>query len=227
MKKPDYKFHDERYKARLKRGGFVGWEREADYQEAMEALNVILQRGFAPDHGALLEIGCGAGNYSCFFAGKGFEVVGIDISETAIKWAHENAEKAKLDVQFILDDVIDLSGIDDESRDFVFDGHLLHCIIGDDRKRLLTSVHRVLKPGGFFMVRSVVTPVQSSDDLVVDEETGIAYLNGDTPYRYYPSAKDLLKEVGNAGFKILDWEYTLTTEDGYGFQHVTAQCQRI
>ena len=188
---------------------------------------MILQRGFAPDHGALLEIGCGAGNYSCFFANKGFDVVGIDISETAIKWAHENAEKAKVEVQFVLDDVTDLSGISDESQDFVFDGHLLHRIIGGDRNRLLTNVHQVLKPDGFFMVRSVVTPVESTNDLVVDDDTGIAYLNGDTPYRFYPSAEGLLNEVCQAGFKILDWEYTLTTEDGYGFQHVTAQCQRI
>ncbi len=227
MNKPDYKIHDDRYKARLKHGGFVGWEREADYQEATEALNVILKSGFAPDHGALLELGCGAGNYSCFFSSKGFKVTGVDISETAIKWEHENAAKAELDIQFILDDVVKLSGIEDESQNFVFDGHLLHCIIGDDRNELLASVHRALKPNGFFMVRSVVTPVQSTDDLDFDEDTGTAYLNGETPYRQYRSAEGLLKEVGDAGFKILDWEYTLTLDDGYGFQHVTVQCRRI
>lgn len=37
----------------------------------------------------ILDLGCGAGNNSWFFAREGFDVTGIDASETAIKFARK------------------------------------------------------------------------------------------------------------------------------------------
>lgn len=177
------------------------------------------------DRYKLLELGCGAGNYACFFAARGFDVTGIDISPAAIQWAHENAKRAGVSVKFVLDDVVALRGIVDGSIDFVFDGHLMHCIIGEDRGELLRNVRRVLRPHGYFMINHVVGPVKSSPDLTVDPDARIGYLNGETPYRFYPEAEELVDELMAAGFGICHWEYTVTLDDGYGFQHATVQCE--
>ena len=40
-----------------------------------------------------IDLGCGAGNYTIYFASIGFDVAGIDISPSAIKLARENAKK--------------------------------------------------------------------------------------------------------------------------------------
>ena len=223
---PDYAIHDERYKLRRRNPEFVGWERPSDYAQGMAQLEEFLDLGIAPRQGRLLELGCGAGNYSCFFAKKGFDVTGIDISQTALDWAHENSARAGVSATFLREDVVSLASIDNSAFDFVFDGHLLHCIIGGDRSELLHNVLRVLRPDGYFMVRHVVGPVASTRELVVDKMTNVAYLNGHTPYRFYPDAHELLDELVNAGFRVLHWDYTLTLDDGYGFQHVTIQCGR-
>jgi SAM-dependent methyltransferase len=41
--------------------------------------------------GRALDLGCGLGNYAIWLAGKGFDVVGVDASPTAIKIAKRNA----------------------------------------------------------------------------------------------------------------------------------------
>ncbi len=41
----------------------------------------------------VVDLGCGAGNYAIYLVGRGFEVTGIDASQTAIRIAKENAEK--------------------------------------------------------------------------------------------------------------------------------------
>ena len=41
--------------------------------------------------GKALDLGCGLGNYAIWLAGKGFDVVGVDASPTAIKIAKRNA----------------------------------------------------------------------------------------------------------------------------------------
>jgi len=48
----------------------------------------------------VLDIGCGEGYNSIYLASRGFDVLGIDISKKAIKYAKENAKKFKVKVQF-------------------------------------------------------------------------------------------------------------------------------
>jgi methylase of polypeptide subunit release factors len=43
-----------------------------------------------------IDLGCGAGNYAIYLAGKGFNVTGIDLSPMAVKFAKENAKEKKV-----------------------------------------------------------------------------------------------------------------------------------
>jgi SAM-dependent methyltransferase len=221
---PDYSIHEDRYRdRRSKLDIYSGWFTERDYESGVVELKELLDTGHAPKTGRLLDLGCGAGNYSIFLSQMGYEVTGIDISETAISWAHENAASADVSPSFVCGDGVNLADIEDNSFDFAFDGHFLHCIIGRDRETLLENVHRVLRPGGFFLVRSIVWPVDSGGGLVVDTETKLGYLGG-VPYRAYPNAEDLAKEIESSEFSVLDWSYNVTTNEGYGFQHAIYQC---
>jgi SAM-dependent methyltransferase len=53
-----------------------------------------------------IDLGCGAGNYAIYLAGKGFEVTGIDNSPTAIRIAQENANKKGVTGTFLVADVL-------------------------------------------------------------------------------------------------------------------------
>ena len=222
---PDYAVHEERYRARRSKPElYEGWFTAADYISGMKAVKEDLARGFAPRAGRLLDIGCGAGNYSLEFAARGFDVTGIDISATAIDWANERLASSNVRASFLCGDAVKMTDVPDDEFDFAFDGHFLHCILGPDRAEFLRNVRRVLRPDGFFLVRSIVWPVESSPDLEIDKTSRIGYVDG-TPYRYYPDAEALVAELSNAGFEILDWRFTVTTDDGFGFQHVVVQCR--
>ena len=56
----------------------------------------------------VIDIGCGEGYYSIYLAKKGFDVLGIDISEKAIEYAKQNAKQAGVNIRFIAMDLFDL-----------------------------------------------------------------------------------------------------------------------
>ncbi len=97
-----------------------------------------------------IELGCGAGNYTIYLAGLGFQVTGVDFSGAAIRLAQNSAKSKGLDCRFLSADVLgSLSEIND-SYDFVFDWELLHHIFPEAREKYLDNVYRLLKPGGYY-----------------------------------------------------------------------------
>jgi len=98
-----------------------------------------------------IDLGCGAGNYAIYLANAGFDVVGIDISQTAIKIAKENAKKKGVKCDFLVADVLgDLTEVK-ETFDFAYDWELLHHIYPQKRKKYVENVHRILNPRGKYL----------------------------------------------------------------------------
>lgn len=62
--------------------------------------------------GRALDLGCGTGREVIYLAQNGFEVIGLDISPTAIAMAQTAAQKAGVSAKFIVDDLTDLSNVD-------------------------------------------------------------------------------------------------------------------
>ena len=62
----------------------------------------------------VIDVGCGEGFYSTYLASKGFEVVGIDLSERAIEHAKQNSRKQELKIKFMAMDVSDLGKLDEK-----------------------------------------------------------------------------------------------------------------
>jgi SAM-dependent methyltransferase len=58
-----------------------------------------------------ITLGCGTGRETIYLAKKGFDVIGVDFSRTAIKKAQRNAKAAGVNVRFFVDDLIDLQHV--------------------------------------------------------------------------------------------------------------------
>ena len=56
----------------------------------------------------LLNLGCGTGNHDFIFAKKGYEITGIDISNTMVKVANQNKQPAQSNPLFFQGDVRDI-----------------------------------------------------------------------------------------------------------------------
>lgn len=95
----------------------------------------------------LLEIGCGIGIDTLRLAGLGFrEVVGADLTETAIAVAGERAEREGVsNVRFTTANAESL-GFEDGSFDAVYSFGVIHHT--PDIERAVAEIHRVLTPGG-------------------------------------------------------------------------------
>ena len=98
----------------------------------------------------VLDIGCGEGYFSRFFAKAGAEVIGIDLSEALIKAAREEEERHPLGAKYFVADAANLNMLDSE----IFDIVCCHMALGDiaDYKGAIAEVSRVLKTRGRFIV---------------------------------------------------------------------------
>ena len=202
--KTNYLAHDDRYRFQKKKG-MPGWDSEEQLKKNITALEEIFSRDEIPKEGKLLELGCGAGNASIWLAEKGYEIHGIDISPTAIQWAKEKADNENITASFTEGSVLDLD-YQDNTFDIVMDGHCFHCIIGDDRNTFLEEAGRVLKPGGILMIMTMCGNV--TDENIknkFDEETKCLILDG-IAARYIGSLEDVLNEIKNSGFRLIDWK---------------------
>ena len=54
----------------------------------------------------VLEVGCGLGTNALWLAGQGYRVTACDISEEAVRIARERARRARLDIDFVVADVL-------------------------------------------------------------------------------------------------------------------------
>ncbi|MCP4021269.1 MAG: methyltransferase domain-containing protein [Desulfobacteraceae bacterium] len=98
----------------------------------------------------ILDLGCGPGLYSQLLAKKGHQVTGVDFSKHSIKYAAKTAKADNLDIEYRQQNYLELD--DQEKFDLVI---LIFTDFGvltpDDRSRLLSNIHRALKPGGTFL----------------------------------------------------------------------------
>jgi SAM-dependent methyltransferase len=98
----------------------------------------------------LLEIGCGPGANIWFMAREGFSVCGIDGSATAIQRARQRLREEGLTADLRIGDYAQLPW-----QNSTFDGALenvsLYCNPAAAIDRALNEVHRVLRPGAFFL----------------------------------------------------------------------------
>ena len=98
-----------------------------------------------------IDLGCGAGNYAVYLAGRGFEATGVDFSPTAIKLAREKAEKKGVKCDFFVADVVDNLDEVNQTWDFAYGWGLLHHIFPEQRQKYVENVHRILNPKGKFL----------------------------------------------------------------------------
>src|SRR3990170_1883280 len=94
---------------------------------------------------AVLDVGCGTGNYTIELAKRGADVIGIDNSEEMVGLARRKAEGGRLKVFFQVADALKLS-FPDDSFDLIVSNGLL-CFLKEPEKALM-EMYRVLKPGG-------------------------------------------------------------------------------
>lgn len=102
----------------------------------------------------VLDVGCGTGELSLFFARHGYDVLGIDLSTMAIQQARDKARWRRISAQFLVWDALNISAFRSANISFrtVVDSAMLH-ILGDrERDRFIDELGAVIDRGGLYCV---------------------------------------------------------------------------
>jgi cyclopropane fatty-acyl-phospholipid synthase-like methyltransferase len=118
-------------------------ELDDDLKQALDRLGL---RG-----GSALDLGTGPGTQAMQLAQRGFDVTAADISEAAMRLAHEKAEAQELSITWQQDDILasQLAG----PFDLIFDRGCFHVLPPERRPDYVSTVADLLKPGGYFFLK--------------------------------------------------------------------------
>ena len=101
--------------------------------------------------GRALDLGCGEGADSVWLAERGWNVVAVDISETALGRARDGGEFAwrRDRIEFVQLDLSD--GFPDGTFDLV-SSQFLHSTVRLDRTTILANAAQAIRPGGLLVI---------------------------------------------------------------------------
>ncbi|MFY9920572.1 MAG: class I SAM-dependent methyltransferase [Mycobacterium sp.] len=101
--------------------------------------------------GRALDLGCGEGADAVWLAERGWNVVAVDVSETALGRAREAASSRGVSdrIEFVQLDLSD--GFPDGTFDLV-SSQFLHSTIRLDRTMILAKAARAIRPGGLLVI---------------------------------------------------------------------------
>jgi len=158
-----------------------------------------------PSPGRLLDLGCGTGRLGRHFGPKGFESVGVDLSEEMLAVAED--QKATERESFAKANLVELDVETFQNFDYAA---CLFSTLGmirgtENRDAVLRNAYRALRPGGRIVLHvhnryfyGVGFRGWRNGDLTMPQAYGGASL---TLHHY--SLGEALRMVGDAGFRIL------------------------
>jgi len=104
--------------------------------------------------GRALDLGCGTGTNAIYLARHGWEVVGVDFVDKAVRQARKKAAHAGVEVQFFTGDVTRLEKLRavSGSFDLVLDIGCLHSLAPDGQARYAAGMVDLLRSGATFLL---------------------------------------------------------------------------
>lgn len=167
----------------------------------------------------LLDLGCGTGWTSAFFARRGYHVTGQDIAPNMIDYAERNRARYEArNLDFIVSDYESMN-FDEPFDCAVFYDSLHHAV---DERAALLSVYRALRPGGILVTHEPgAGHAKSPDSLRAMKLFGVT--EKDMPPSHI---RDLCKEIGFSKFEFL-LDPTLAIISVYGLNLATLQHQSL
>lgn len=177
------------------------WKNYYEKQNAPAQASLFAQfvyKKYAKEGGSLVELGCGNGRDSVFFACNGINVVAIDQCENEISVL---AEKNKFpNLKFVCDDFTKLKGVG--SFDSVYSRFTLHSITNKEENDTIKWAYEHMEQNGKLLIEArgkknelykLGTPVEGEPDAYIYEGHS----------RRFVDIEELCKKLTLIGFSII------------------------
>ncbi len=155
----------------------------------------------------VLDLGSGTGRNAFYFAELGAEVVGVEISTTAVRLAKSRAEEAGLDITYHQQDMAKPFPVASESIDIILDVTSSNSLDEKSRAVYLGECMRVLKPGGYMFLKALCKDGDENAKYLLKHSPGKehdTYFMKDLGlYERVFSREDLIKLYTGIGFTLV------------------------
>ncbi|MGB8217072.1 MAG: class I SAM-dependent methyltransferase [Candidatus Methanoperedens sp.] len=101
--------------------------------------------------GRLLDAGCGSGKYAIPLRMRGFDVVAVDVSPSALKMAGKSIVSRKLDIELLAANVYQMP-FSNSSFDVIWCYGVLQHLLLKEREAAISEFWRLLKNGGLLFI---------------------------------------------------------------------------
>jgi SAM-dependent methyltransferase len=98
-----------------------------------------------------LEIGCGTGTNAIWLAQRGVDVLGTEISPTAIDAANQKVSGKNLPIRFVQNNIVESLPVAPGTINFAFDRGVFHVMGPDQRGPFVKHVAQSLADGGMWL----------------------------------------------------------------------------
>lgn len=176
---------------------------------------------YLPTPGRLIDLGCGTGRALIHFARRGFECLGVDLSEAMLDVVRQKAEREGLLIDRLKANLVELDVLPAAGFDYAL---CLFSTLGmirgmENRRRFLGHLRRILKSGGAFVLhvhnarycfgRGLGNRGAEPGDRTMPQHRGGAEL---TIHHY--RRREILEELNAAGFRVREVRPVSTRADG-------------
>ncbi|MBB6324896.1 tRNA (cmo5U34)-methyltransferase [Algoriphagus iocasae] len=191
-----------------------------DAQISLELITEAAKR-ITPNATQLLDVGCGAGNYTIKMLSKlpNLHCTLVDLSLPMLQKAEERVSKATTGKIRTVQQDIREAKLEDHGFDIILAGAVLHHLRDDeDWEQTFTKLYHLLKPGGCLMISDLITQENPILDAYTWERYGdylediggkeyrqkvLDYVDKEDSPRSMSYQLELMKKVGFSSTEIL------------------------
>ena len=158
----------------------------------------------------LLDLGCGDGRDSIFFAKQGYEVTAADVSPVALQILQKKINEEKITTIRIIEQNLQNLQFPENSFDVIYAHLSLHYFLDEQTEQIFKKLQKMLKSDGFLFIKCKSTE---------DEEFGKGkeveknvFVTEENYVRHFFDEEYMKQKLSN--FKIIKTEKTKGTYEG-------------
>ena len=157
----------------------------------------------------ILDLGCGLGRHSIYFAKSNFNVTATDLSKDAIEYLDKYKHEENLEINTVIADMLSLP-FEDNSFDAVFAFHSISHTDSKGIKEILSEIRRVLRPDGAVFLtmcsKDTWSFTNAHPPYILDNNTIIKESGLETGIPHFYVDEDDIKELFK-DFMLVDIKY--------------------